>query len=616
MAGVQITQEHVICRPAGDRQKHRDVCRPQLPSASNTQSSSMRSLRRGLLQRFYCAFLCFAAAAVAQAEPVAFDWFEYTGRDAVFEQPLPPGHYRNPVLAGFYPDPSVTRAGDRFYLVNSTFTYFPGIPVFESVDLVHWRQIGNVIDRPSQLDFDGLGVSRGVFAPTIEFNDGTFYVLNTAVDSGGNYFVTASDPAGPWSDPVWLPGIDGIDPSFFFDDDDKVYILNNGPPETEPLYDGHRAVWIQEFDVDAGRPAGPRKVLVDGGVDPSTKPIWIEGPHIYSRDGWYYLVCAEGGTGPNHSQVVLRSRSVWGPFEPFDGNPILTQRDLPSDRADPVTNAGHADLVEGPDGRWWAIFLATRTYEDIHYNTGRETFLLPVTWREGWPVILEKGKVIPYVAPGPGFMDSKQETPPTTGNFTWRDDFDSGGLDPAWLQVRTPQKPWLDLENRKGWLSVTPQALSLATLLNPSFLARRQQHFHFDASTSLELPARAGVAAGMAAFQSEQYWYFLGARRTGEGVQLFLEKSDGGRIETIAIETIATATIPAALELGLRISGDEAKYSFYYDADGDGWTPLRLDDEGTILSTAVAGGFVGAVLGMHARIEHVGADPATGTDGQ
>jgi alpha-N-arabinofuranosidase len=160
-------------------------------------------------------------------------------------------------------------------------------------------------------------------------------------------------------------------------------------------------------------------------------------------------------------------------------------------------------------------------------------------------------------------------------------------------------------------LSVTPQALSLATLLNPSFLARRQQHFRFDASTSLELPAVSGVAAGMAAFQSEQYWYFLGARRTGGGVQLFLEKSNGGRIETIA-----TVTIPAALELGLRISGDEANYSFYYDADGDGWTPLRLDDEGSILSTAVAGGFVGAVLGLHARIEQVDADAATGTDGQ
>ena len=159
---------------------------------------------------FLCLLMCVSAS---RAEAVYFDWFQYTRRDAVFSKPLPPGSYRNPILAGFYPDPSITRAGNRFYLVNSTFTYFPGIPIFESSDLVHWRQVGNVIERPAELDFDGLSVSRGVFAPTIEYHDGTFYVLNTAVDSGGNYFSTAKSPAGPWSDPIWLPDIEGIDPS-------------------------------------------------------------------------------------------------------------------------------------------------------------------------------------------------------------------------------------------------------------------------------------------------------------------------------------------------------------------------------------------------------------------
>src|SRR5579863_4332192 len=172
----------------------------------------------------------------ACAQPVYFDWFEYMGHDAVFERALPPGSYRNPVIAGFYPDPSVTRVGRQFYLVNSTFTYFPGIPVFESRDLVHWRQVGNVIDRPSELEFDGLEVSRGVFAPTIRFHAGRFYVVNSAVDSGGNFYVTATNPAGPWSAPHWLPQIDGIDPSLFFDTDGKAYILNNGPPEGTELY--------------------------------------------------------------------------------------------------------------------------------------------------------------------------------------------------------------------------------------------------------------------------------------------------------------------------------------------------------------------------------------------
>lgn len=537
-------------------------------------------------------------ATPASAAPVSFDWFEYRGRDAVFEQPLPAGSYRNPILAGFHPDPSVTRAGNRFYLVNSTFTYFPGIPIFESTDLVHWRHIGNVINRPSQLDFDGLGVSRGVFAPTISFHAGTFYVLNTAVDNGGNFFATATDPAGPWSDPNWLPEIDGIDPSFFFDDDGHTYILNNGPPPGAPLYDGHRAIWMQEFDLENRKLVGPRKVLVNGGVDIAKKPIWIEGPHIYQREGWYYLVCAEGGTGPNHSQVALRSRSPWGPYDPFSGNPLLTQRDLAPDRIDPITNAGHADLVEAPDGSWWAIFLATRTYGGVHYNTGRETFLLPVNWKEGWPIILEHGKAIPYVKRGPKFLAARSDIPPQTGNFTWRDEFDSPALNSEWLNVRVPKESWADLRSRPGSLTIHPLAVPLDSLGNPSFLARRQQHLAFEASTALQLPVESGVAAGMAAFQGEKYWYFLGARRTVDGVRLFLERKSGKEVETIA-----TAVVGSSGTLRLRISGDRADYSFFYDADGHGWKALSEKVDGTVLSTDVAGGFVGAVIGPYARAE-------------
>src|SRR5690606_6404920 len=284
--------------------------------------------------------------------------------------------------------------------------------------------------------------------------------------------------------------------------------------------------------------------------------------------GWYYLVCAEGGTGPNHSQVVLRSRDVWGPYVPFAGNPILTQRDLPPDRPAPITNAGHADLVQGPDGSWWATFLATRTYEDIHYNTGRETFLLPVTWRDGWPVILDPGKEIPYMAPGPGFMQEDPGVRPTTGNFTWRDEFEADELDAGWLQVRTAKTGWLGLERRAGWLSMHARPLALDTLLDPSFLARRQQPFRFAASARLETPAEEGTAAGMAAFQGEEYWYFLGVRRRGAGLELFLEKSADGRRQTIA-----TAKIASTPALELRISADAASYSFHYDPDGEGWQP-------------------------------------------
>ena len=273
--------------------------------------------------------------AVAMNPTVFFKWFQYHARDAVFDQEAPQGTYRNPVLAGFYPDPSITRVGDTFYLVNSTFTYFPGIPVFESRDLVHWRQIGNVIDRPRELSFAGKDVSRGIFAPTIRYHNGLFYLITTAVDSGGNAVFVAKNPAGPWSDPVPLPELQGgIDPSLFFDDNGKAYVVNNGLPQGGPKYEGHRAIWIREFDPAARKLVGRAKVLVNGGVDMSKKPIWIEGPHLYRHAGWYFLMCAEGGTSTQHSEVVLRAKSPWGPFKPYAGNPILTQRDLPADRPD------------------------------------------------------------------------------------------------------------------------------------------------------------------------------------------------------------------------------------------------------------------------------------------
>ncbi|WP_156170499.1 glycoside hydrolase family 43 protein [Luteimonas sp. FCS-9] len=538
-----------------------------------------------------------SGSAFAEPAPVLFDWFEYTGRDAAFEQPLPEGHYRNPILAGFYPDPSIVRVEDRYYLVNSSFGYFPGIPIFESRDLVHWTQLGHVIDRPEQLDVDGLRISRGIFAPAIEHHDGTFYLVTTAVDAGGNFVVTATDPAGSWSNPHWLPEVDGIDPSLFFDDDGSAWLLNNGAPEGTPRYDGHRAIWLQRFDPAALRTVGPRRVLVDGGADPATNPIWIEGPHLYKRDGWYLLTSAEGGTGPQHSQVVLRSRDIQGPYEAYAHNPILTQRDLPADRPAPITNAGHADLVEAPDGRWWAVFLASRPYVGNHYNTGRETFLLPVEWRDGWPTILDRGQAIPYAAPAPAAMPAAAAQAPLAGNFTWRDDFDGPALDPLWTFVRVPKTPWADLAAQPGQLAVRPLRDGLDSLHSPAFLARRQQHLAFEASTALAVPTEVGVSAGLALFQGERHWLFLGARRAGQGAQLFLERHDGD-----ARDIVATAAIAADAPLTLKVVADGAHYAFAYK-DGDDWRWLARDVDGHLLSTESAGGFVGATLGPHARLD-------------
>ena len=253
------------------------------------------------------------------------------GHDSVYDAHRPgPSEYLNPILSGFYPDPSLARVGDDYYLIASTFAYFPGIPIFRSKDLVNWTQIGNVIHRPEQLRFDSFGMSRGVFAPTIEHHAGTFYVLNTCVDCGGNFLVTATNPAGPWSDPVWLPEVGGIDPSIFFDDDGKAYVINNDAPPGGSTYPGHRAIWIREFDVAAKKVKGPATKIINGGVDLAQKPIWIEGPHIYKIDGKYYLSCAEGGTAVDHRQVVFRADNVLGPYVPAPAptNPILTQRHL------------------------------------------------------------------------------------------------------------------------------------------------------------------------------------------------------------------------------------------------------------------------------------------------
>jgi alpha-N-arabinofuranosidase len=535
-----------------------------------------------------------AAVPASAAEVVKFDWFEYTGQDAIYSAPLATGDFHNPILAGYYPDPSVERVGDKFYLVNSTFAHWPGIPIHESNDLVHWKLIGHALNDPAKISFDGLNISRGVFAPSIHFHNGIYYVVNTLVDAGGNFFVTAKNPAGPWSDPIWLKEIDGIDPSFFFDDG-KAYILNNGGPEGTPLYDGHRAIWIQEFDLTANKPIGPRKVIVNGGVDIGKKPIWIEGPHLYRIKGWYYLMCAEGGTGPGHSQVIFRGKSPWGPFEPYAGNPILTQRDLAADRPKPITNAGHADLIEMKDGSWWAVFLASRPYQGDRYNTGRETYLLPVTWKDGWPMILEHGKPIPTTLRGPKFMKggASVTADALSGNFTKRDEFD-GKPGSEWLQVHVPKERWFDTQG--GALQIRALKGRLSEKRNVSFLARRQQHTKFEATTELAAPP-AGVVAGLAAFQNENYWFSFGTRLSAEGLpSVILERRKG---EVTEIEAVR---IPHSNKVRLKISADGGKYSFYYDA-GQGWKAVSENDDGSVLSTEVAGGFVGAVLGPFARQE-------------
>jgi len=504
--------------------------------------------------------------------------------------------FTNPILKGFYPDPSIVRVGADYYLINSTFSYFPGIPVMHSKDLKNWKQIGNVIDRPSQMDFMGERMTRGLFAPAISYYKGVFYVTCTDIDHDGNFVVTATNPAGPWSDPVKIPQVRGIDPSIYFDTTtDKAYIIyNSDAPDNKPLYSGHRTIRMYEFDYKNLKVTGEEKQLVNGGVDLSTKPVWIEGPHIIQKFGWYYLYAAEGGTSVNHSQVVLRSKDVWGPYVPYEKNPILTQRDLPEDRRDPITSAGHADLVEGPNGQWYAVFLAVRPYEGDYYNTGRETFLAPVEWKDEWPIINPNNKLIPYK-----FTENIKEVKqkgalPQSGNFDYTLTFDKK-LDASLLFLRTKDESSYSLSKQKG-LTLKLKPETIMEKGNPAFIGKRQQHLNSSTDVSLTFDATSeNEKAGLVIFQDEKHFYYLCKSKAGTQQMIQLYKST----ETTDMELLAQTPIATkSVKLSIQSAGD--KYSFYYATKGNKFVTLKSDVDGKFLSTKTAGGFIGCIYGMYA----------------
>lgn len=506
--------------------------------------------------------------------------------------------YENPILPGFYPDPSITRAGDDYYLINSSFAYYPGIPVFHSRDLVHWKQIGNAIDRPGMLDFSGLATSRGVFAPAISHHDGLFYIINTCVDCGGNFVITAKDPAGPWSDPVWL-NFGGIDPSIFWDDDGKASIVWNDSPEGQPLYEGHRAIWIQQFDPAKMQMVGEKHVVVNGGVDISKKPVWIEGPHIYKVDGRYYLMAAEGGTSVNHSEVILSSEKIGGPYVPYAGNPILTQRDLDPARPMPITSAGHADLVQTPNGDWHAIFLAVQPYEGNLYNTGRETFMLPANWQKdaqgiAWPIILPKGVAIPAAVDLPDLPGQVQE--PHYTRYSHHFGYSYGGAAPLdWLQIRTPKSDFLTVLNDETiGLTALPEAIG-DVQSHPAFIGLRQKHVNATFSIVVNYqPLKEGDRAGILAVQNDDFYIFYGlAMRNGKTVLEVTRRA--GRSDPLDGLVIASQPAPVGpVSLKADIRAGRATFSY-----GKG-TTIAADVDVTNLSTDKAGGFVGTLIGPYA----------------
>ncbi|MCA1744457.1 MAG: family 43 glycosylhydrolase, partial [Bacteroidales bacterium] len=431
---------------------------------------------------------------------------------------------------------------------------------------------------------------------------GTYYVAGTEVWGRGNFVVTAQHPSGPWSNPVFFPEVSGIDPSLFFDEDGKVYIIyNSDAPDNEPLYEGHRTIRLYELDMDEKAVVGAPIILVNGGVDISEQPVWIEGPHIYKIDGRYYLSAAEGGTSVNHRQVIFRSEAITGPYVPWDKNPILTQKHLDPDRPKPVTSTGHADLIQDLEGNWWSVFLACRPYEGNHYNTGRETFMAPVRWEDGWPVINPDFEEVQYTYPFNAALKNHEVKRPVNGHFTLRDEFTSDELDMTWVHIRVPTRQWYQIDAAKGVL--TMELLPDTSLLksNPSFLGRRQQHLISSATTSLDFKPQADdQKAGIVVLQKENRFYYLcKSMENGQPmVQLFRSNADSLHYELEIIDAHlleGDGTQP----LQLKIESNHAVYTFSFSEDGKSWSPIGGEQDARFLSTESAGGFVGCLYGMY-----------------
>lgn len=507
-----------------------------------------------------------------------------------------PETYNNPILAGFYPDPSICKANGNYYLINSTFSYYPGIPIFESADLVNWTQIGHVLDRPEQLNLDNLSVSKGIFAPAISYSNKKFYVTSTIVGGGGNFIVYAENPAGPWSNPTWIPEIDGIDPSIFFDDDGKAYIVYNSiPPDNISIYNGHRTIRIYELDIEKIKVIGEEKILINGGTDITKKPIWIEGPHIYKRFGYYYLMAAEGGTSIDHSEVIFRSKNIFGPYESYENNPILTQRHLNKNRKLPVTCTGHADIIETDNGEWYGVFLGCREYKNGFYNTGRETFMVPVVWADKWPVFDLMGIVVNYSYPAPLGIGKTNTGFQYSGNFAFTDDFTTVDLDLHWIFLRTVKTNWYSLSNKPGFLTINTRSSSWENKMNPSFIGHRQQHLTGSVRTSMEFsPISENEKAGLIIFQNEKHFYYI-CKSIKNGIpviELIKPTKESSYI-------IASTKLTSDKTVFFKIEANKEVYNFYYAETVDNWILLKGNVDAKFLSTQVAGGFVGAIYGMY-----------------
>ncbi|GAA0791946.1 glycoside hydrolase family 43 protein [Faecalicatena orotica] len=451
-------------------------------------------------------------------------------------------HYQNPVIPGFYPDPSVCRSGEDYYLVNSSFEFFPGIPLFHSRDLVHWEQIGHVLTRKSQAMLENCPASGGIWAPTIRLHNGRFYVSATNYSYGGNFFVWTDDIEGEWSDPVWV-GQGGIDPSLFFDTDGCVYLSS-----TYDLPDG-QAIGQCQIDIRTGRMLTGTKIIWEG-----SGGKYPEGPHMFRKDGWYYLLDAEGGTEYGHMVTIARAASPWGPFESCPDNPILTHRDTMLHHFQAV---GHGDITDTADGEYWMVFHGIRTSQYMLHHLGRETMLAPVTWNEeGWPVVNQGRRIS---------KEMEVMSLPAKDYKVKEDDdtFHPSGLPKAWNYLRNPDMSMYSFTERPGCLKLIGGEAVLSDTASPTFVGRRQQHFCMRAEVWVDCnPQSEYENAGLTIFHTNEHHYDLAVTKRNGNRCVILRKRVGD---------MQTESEPLYLSghgsIFLRVESDKLEYRFFAGSD-------------------------------------------------
>ena len=511
--------------------------------------------------------------------------------------------FRNPILRGGYPDPSITRVGEDYYIVNSTFEYFPGLPVHHSTDLVNWELAGYGIQDPDfyrdAVNLVDVQSNGGIHAPSIRWHDGLFYIITTNVYNPGdgqptrmvNFIVTAEDVAGPWSEPHVIEGAPGIDPDIFFDDDGRVwYVGNHGPPD--PEFAGQGEIWLQELDPQNWQLIGERHFLWRGACDGT----WAEGPHIYKRDGRYYLLIAEGGTSYNHAVMIAVSDDITGPYVSNDRNPILTSRNL--SYSNWVHSTGHADMVELADGRWYMVALGKRNDEQGDSNMGRESHLVPVAWeREPFPWKEIKYEW-PVVAPDSGRVE--RFTPlPFEGalqhrNDAFTDDFDSGTLDLQWNFRRVPMPGIYSLDERPGHLRLYAHPNAIAERGRAALMGVRQQESDFEYSARMAFsPQQDNVEAGVSLFQKDDNYLNFTVVGRGEENVLRLVLAEG-RQELSTVEERVLDDYDG--EIVFRVVSKDSRYVYEYSLDrGASFDRFAETDAARLISR----GYTGAYLGVY-----------------